>query len=117
MELISRQPLSLSATGPKHVAISPDGSWMVVAVYRGGAYNLLPVDREGRIGSVTQALKEIGSGPHPTKQATAHPHSVVFHPSGKFVIGTDFGCDRINVFAFQSGRLRRVQQMGASAGS
>src|SRR5205823_7944684 len=98
IQLISRQPLSLSATRPKRFAISPDGGYVVVAAYGGGAYNVLPVDGDGRIGSVRQVLKEIGNGPNRKRQATAHPHSVVIHPSGKFVIATDLGCDRINVF-------------------
>ena len=117
IELISRQPLSLSAIRPKRLALSPDGGSMVVAVYGGGAYNVLPIDDGGRIGPVRQILKEIGSGPHPKKQATAHPHSVVFHPGGRFVITTDFGTDRINVFSFEGGRLNRVQQLAAAPGS
>ena len=90
---------------------------MVVAIYGGGAYNVLLVDADGQIGHVTQVLKEIGCGPDPKMQATAHPHSVVFHPSGKFVVATDFGCDRINVFSFRAGRMTKIKQIGAPAGS
>ena len=43
LALIGRQALSLSAIGPRHLALSPDGRYMVVAVYGGGAYNVLPV--------------------------------------------------------------------------
>ncbi len=117
VQLISRQPLSLSATRPKHFAISPDGGFIVVAVYGGGAYNVLPINAGGDIEPVTQVLKEIGRGRDPQMQATAHPHSVVFHPSGKFVIATDFGCDRVNVFRFGDGSLKRIQQIAAPAGS
>ena len=117
IELISRQVLALSAVRPRHFAISPDGRFMVVAVYGGGAYNVLPIDGEGRMGRVSQAIKEIGFGRDSVMQATAHPHSVVFDDSGEFVAGTDFGCDRINVFAFHDGRLRKVAQLAAPAGS
>jgi 6-phosphogluconolactonase len=117
LTLISREPLSLSATRPRSLAISPDGRFMVVAVYGGGAHNVLPVGVDGQIGRVTQVLKEIGCGPDPKMQATAHPHSVVFHPSGKFVVATDFGCDRINVFSFRAGRMTKIKQIGAPAGS
>jgi 6-phosphogluconolactonase len=117
LTLISRQPLSLSATKPKGLAISPDGRFMLVAVFGGGAYNLLPLDANGKIGRVTQVLKEIGCGPDRSMQATAHPHSVVFHPSGKFVAATDFGCDRINVFSIKAGRMTKIQEIAAPAGS
>jgi 6-phosphogluconolactonase (cycloisomerase 2 family) len=117
LKLISRQSLSLSATQPTHLALSPDGRFIVVAAFGGGIYNVLPVRENGEIGSVTQSVKEIGMGVHPQKQLLAHPHSVAFHPSGNFVIGTDFGSDRVNVFEFQDGCLRCVQRVSTSPGS
>lgn len=115
--LISRQSLSLSATQPTNLALSPDGRFIVVAAFGGGIYNVLPVREDGAIGSVTQSLKEIGMGVHPQKQLSAHPHSVAFHPSGNFVIGTDFGSDRINIFEFQDGHLHCVRRVSTPPGS
>ena len=117
LELISRQPLSLSAVEPRHLAVAPDGKHLVVAVYGGGAYNVLPVSEVGTIEAVTQVIKEIGCGTHPTKQATAHPHSVIFDKTGRFVIGSDLGSDRINVFKFEDGIMARVQQVQVPSGS
>ena len=96
---------------PRHLAIAPDGQHMVVAAYGGGAYNVLPIKPDGTIGPVTQIIKEIG------RQRTAHPHSLLFHPSGQFLITTDFGADRINVFQFTAGRLTRLQQIQTPPGS
>ncbi len=45
------------------------------------------------------------------------PHSVAFHPGGRFVLATDYGCDRITVFESNDGRLRRVNTVEMSAGS
>jgi 6-phosphogluconolactonase (cycloisomerase 2 family) len=90
---------------------------MVVAAYGGGAYNVLPISPYGELGPVTQIIKEIGSSIHPLKQRTAHPHSLVFHPTGQFVISTDLGTDTINVFNFVSGRLTRLHQIRTPAGS
>jgi 6-phosphogluconolactonase (cycloisomerase 2 family) len=117
LSLVSRQALSLSAIKPRSLAISPDGKFLAVAVYGGGAYNVLPIRANGEIGPVTQILKEIGRGPHPTEQATAHPHSLIFHPSGRFVIASDVGMDRISVFAFHDGRMVRLNQIQTPAGS
>jgi 6-phosphogluconolactonase (cycloisomerase 2 family) len=117
LKLISRQSLSLSATQPTHLALSPDGRFIVVPAFGGGIYNVLPVREDGVIGSVTQSVKEIGMSVHPQQQLSSHPHSVAFHPSGKFVIGTDFGSDRINVFEFQDGCLRCLQRMSTPPGS
>ena len=47
LELVGRQPLSLSATQPRSLAISPDGRSLLVAAFGGGAYNVLPGRRIG----------------------------------------------------------------------
>ncbi|HEX4773528.1 MAG TPA: beta-propeller fold lactonase family protein [Bryobacteraceae bacterium] len=117
LALINRQALSLSSTFPRHCAVSPDGNHMVVAAYGGGTYNVLPIQADGALGRVSQIIKEIGRGADPVKQASAHPHSVVFHPSGRFLISTDFGSDRVNVFQFENGKMIRVLQKSAAAGS
>jgi 6-phosphogluconolactonase len=117
LTLINRQALSLSSTFPRHCAVSPDGGHIVVAAYGGGTYNVLPIHANGALGRVSQIIKEIGRGADPVEQASAHPRAVVFHPSGRFLISTDFGSDRINVFRFENGKMIRVLQKGAAPGS
>jgi len=115
--LISRVPLSLSATMPRQLALAPDRRFLVVAVYGGGLYNVLPVSSNGEIGRVSQAIKEIGCSVNPHRQSTAHPHSVVFHPSGNFLFSSDQGADRISVFRIDDGQITCVQRVAAVPGS
>jgi 6-phosphogluconolactonase len=115
LTLMNRQPLSLSGTRPRHIAISPDGKYLVVAVHRGGAYNLLPITCDGSVGRVTQIVKEVGAGPDPVHQTSAHPHTVVFDKSGRHFLATDEGCDRLSVFSFQNGQMMRTLQMHSHA--
>ena len=117
LSIINRQPLSLSATFPRHLAISPDGSYLVVAVYGGGAYNLLPIEANGALGCVTARRKETGSGPHPVHQASAHPHTILFDPAGRYFLASDQGCDRLSTFSLHDGRFSRTCQTPLSAGS
>lgn len=117
LDLISRVPLSLSATMPRGLAFSPDRRFLVVAVRGGGLYNVLAVAADGNIGSVTQILKEIGCSINGHRQCSAHPHSVVFHPSGKFLFGTDEGADRINVFRIDDGYMTCVHRVCTVPGS
>ncbi len=116
LSLVDRQPLSLSATEPRHLAVAPNGQYLVVAAYGGGAYNLLPISGDGELGPVTQVLKEIGGSAGSVGQASAHPHSIAVHPSGKFFVSTDFGSDRINVFAAESGLMKRVCRAAVQPG-
>lgn len=117
LALINRQPLSLSATRPRHLAISPDGSHLVVAVHGGGAYNVLPIEASGEVGRVTGIFKETGAGPHPEHQASAHPHTAVFDKAGRYFLATDQGCDRLSVFTLQDGQIARSHQSFLRPGS
>ncbi len=117
LELVTRASLSLSATMPRHLALSPDCRLLVVAVHGGGLYNVLPVGANGEIGHVVQVIKEIGCSVNGHRQRTAHPHSVVFHPSGKFLFGTDEGADRTNVFRMEDGHLSCLHRVPAVPGS
>src|ERR1035437_4093863 len=78
LTLLNRQPLSLSATAPRHLAISPDGSKLIVAVHGGGSYNVLPLHTDGSLERVSGILKEVGSGPAQERQHASHPQMVLF---------------------------------------
>jgi len=97
LTLINRQALSLSGVAPKHLALSPDGKQLVVAIAGGGAYNLLPVNADGSLGNLSGILKETGSGPHPL-QETAQPSMVAFDNAGH-AVAVDLGADRVSVLS------------------
>lgn len=54
---LARQPLSLSATHPKDLAVSPDGTVVIVAAHGGEALNVLPIAADGTLGRPTQIVK------------------------------------------------------------
>jgi 6-phosphogluconolactonase len=114
LKLVNRQRLSLSATAPRHAAVSPDGKTLVVAVHGGGAYNVLPLGADGSVGAVSGILKETGSGQH-DEQRSAHPQMVVFDRAGR-VVSADLGNDRLSVLKLDSGRLSIAGRHAAEAG-
>jgi 6-phosphogluconolactonase len=114
LKLVNRQKLSLSATAPRHAAVSPDGSALVVAVHGGGAYNVLPLGKDGSVGTVSGILKETGSGPR-DEQRSAHPQMVVFDRAGR-VVSADLGSDRLSVLKLDTARLSIAGRYAAQAG-
>jgi 6-phosphogluconolactonase len=116
LALLNRQPLSLSATSPRHMAISPDGRALVVAVHGGGAYNVLPINEDGRLGRVSGILKEIGSGRGEECQQAAHPQMVLFDKMGR-LLSADMGSGKLSVFTLDSGRLTATARRYARPGS
>jgi len=109
---LNRQPLSLSATHPRALAVSPAGDALAVAAYGGGAYNLLPIAPDGSLGRPSAILKLTGAGPDPLRQRSSHPHSVIYDPAGRFLVGSDLGADRLHLIAPRNGRLSFAAQRG-----
>lgn len=117
LTLLNRQPLSLSGIRPRHLAVSPDGRSLVVAVSGGGAYNLLPIAPDGRPGKVSGILKEVGSGLNPDHQQASHPQMVIFDPTARHLLGTDLGSDRVNVLTLADDKLTLHGRSATQPGS
>jgi 6-phosphogluconolactonase (cycloisomerase 2 family) len=117
LTLLSRTALSLSATRPRNMAVSPDGKLLAVAAYGGGIYNLIAIAQDGRLGQVCSIFKDTGCGPHAQLQASAHPHTPLFDAGGRHLLSSDFGSDRLSVFALEEGGLWRRMQRSTGAGS
>lgn len=108
LSLVQRHALSLSGTEPRSLAITPDGRYLLVALYGGGAYNVLSIGQNGQALKLQQIFKELGCGLHPGLQASSHPHTLMFDRSGSFLLAADFGSDQLSVFALsQDGELKR----------
>lgn len=117
LELLSRQPLSLSATEPRSLAVAPDGRNLLVAAFGGGAYNVLPIDASGVPGAPSTILKQVGRGSHTAEQAVAHPVAVLFHPRTGWAMGADFGADRLDFLSLQAPGFAVSHRLQCEAGS
>jgi 6-phosphogluconolactonase len=115
LQLKNRAGLSLSGILPRDLAVAADGRSVVVALHGGGAYNVLPVHEDGRLGRVSGILKETGSGPH-ALQVWAHPSAVMFDRVGR-VLAADQGSDRLSVLSLSNGELTVAGRREVAAGS
>ncbi len=95
--MLGVQPLSLSATLPRHFAISPGGKFLIVSAQGGGAYNLLPISEDGSIGRVCGIRKEVGCGRGVHSQNSAQPRAALFTERGDCILTIDHGTDTISI--------------------
>lgn len=86
-----------------HQVIDPTGHFLIVANFAGGSLAVLPIRAGGTLGDFVYRLELTGpQGPHRIEQTSAHPHHVVFDPSGRFLLAPDKGLDRVFVLRFDS---------------
>jgi 6-phosphogluconolactonase len=117
LAFMNRRALSLSATAPRHLALSPDARNAIVAVHGGGAYNLLPIGDDGRLERVTGIVKETGCGDTPEHQHGAHPQMAAFDATGRRVLALDQGTERLIVLELQDDGLVVRQRYALDMGS
>lgn len=115
LTFLNRQPTY--GTAPCYLTLDPTGKWLLIANYGDGKLTVLPILKDGGLGPPTDLVQHYGKGVNKSRQETAHAHSVLFDPSGSFVLAADLGIDRIMVYRLdtQRGRLIPHDPPGASA--
>lgn len=90
---------------PTHSSLSGDASHLFVSNYSvsedpGGSLAVLPVGADGKLKSVAQISSHPSSRVNPERQMSAHVHSTISSPDGKFVFSNDLGADKVFVYRF-----------------
>ncbi len=102
--------------GPTYISVHPGGRHLLVANYHGGSVAALPIADDGRLAEASDVKADAGTvgparAPHAPPGSFAfsghdrtHAHMIQADPSGRFVIHTDLGLDRIDVWKFDAQR-------------
>jgi 6-phosphogluconolactonase len=118
-ELTALNTVSSGAAGPAHISVHPSGKFVFTANYAGGAIAVLPIEANGKLGEPVQVIKDEGKpgGLHAASAPPGsfaisghdrpHAHMIEADPTGRFVISTDLGLDRVYVWKvdLNSGKL------------
>ena len=110
------QRVASGGTNPAHLALSPSGSWLVVANHSSGSLTSFPVGPDGLLGEEASRIDFEGTpGPHRTDQPGAKPHQVVFSPEVSWIAAPDNGLDAIHACQLDeaTGALRVDQVLAA----
>lgn len=102
LQSMARHALSLSATGPRSIEVSPDGAYLLVAAFDGGAWNAFALDAEGVPAAYPVAFKETGRGSQSPEQDAAHPSALLGHSQQPFLLASDYGTDRLSLLRADS---------------
>ncbi len=72
---------------------------LLAANYASGSVSSVAINADGSLGARVSTVTETGSGPN-RRQASAHAHSAVVDPSGRYALVPDLGADRVFVYRF-----------------
>lgn len=90
---------------PTHSSLSADASHLFVSNYSvvedpGGTLAVVPVSADGTLKPVMQMSSHPSSRVNPERQMSAHVHSTISSPDGRFVFSNDLGADKVFVYRF-----------------
>ena len=114
-----RSRLPIPGLSPCHVAVSPDGRWLVTSNYSDGSNTVVAVDGEGALSHVVhQSVNDGLLGPH-ERQEAPHAHFAQFMDRGSNgwrVYSCDLGMDSIVAFELNdaTGLLQSISGEGAT---
>lgn len=93
--------------GPCHLAIDRDGRLLFAANYASGSAAMFRLDRDGRLGAMTDLVQHHGAGPVADRQEGPHAHSVTLSPDNRFAFVADLGIDRLMAYRLdtEGGRM------------
>ena len=93
--------------GP-HLMVGASDRYVICA--NGPGIVVLPINADGSLASASDALVPPGKeGPYKREQGLgAHPHQVLFDPSGRFLISPDKGVDATHIYRFDAERGKLV---------
>jgi len=91
---------------PCHLAVDPTGTYVISANYGSGSLSVHPVLANGTLGTRSDLLQHIGSGPDPDRQAGPHAHMATF-VTDTLVLAVDLGTDGVAAYRLDvaTGRL------------
>ncbi|QTX04009.1 lactonase family protein [Agromyces archimandritae] len=90
-----------TAAGPCHLLAGPDGQWLFVANYAGGALTAHFLGMQGA-GDAAVTVAYTGSGPVADRQGAPHPHQCVVDAARGTLLVPDLGTDRIHVHSLDA---------------
>jgi len=110
LELLNN--VTSGGAGPTYLSFHPSGKFLLVANYFGGSVAVLPILADGRLGEASDIKSDTGNI-GPTKATNGppgsfavsghdrtHAHMIAADPSGRFVLHTDLGLDKIFIWKF-----------------
>src|SRR6185437_768661 len=72
-----------------------------------GSVSVIRVREDGSLGELTGFIQNVGGSVDPSIQTAPHPHWIGVSPDNRYVVVSDLGMDKVQIFRFdaESGKL------------
>ncbi|WP_020663965.1 lactonase family protein [Amycolatopsis benzoatilytica] len=98
-ELIALDVVDSGGSSPCHLAVTPNGRFLLCANYGAGSFAVFALREDGRIDGRTDLVQHSGSGPRADRQEGPHVHMAVSSADSSVVSAVDLGTDEIRSYS------------------
>lgn len=119
-ELVKISTRPTGGRGNTCVAFDRTGRYLLMTRYWEGGISVLPFDSDtGVIGELSASPVHTGSGPHPRRQSSPHPHGIHGDPETDLVYAMDLGTDKVHQYILDraTGGLSQRSDVKLATGS
>ncbi len=102
LRFLNRQPSH--GTDPCYLTVDKTGRYVLVANFMSGSVCVLPIRKDGSIGSPTDVIQHRGSSVDPVRQTGPHAHAVTLDDTGHYAFVPDLGLDKLMIYRFDPHR-------------
>jgi 6-phosphogluconolactonase len=96
LTVLNQQPSG--GAGPCHLAVSANGTCVLVANYVSGSVAVLPIESDGRLLKPSSSIQHHGSSVNHQRQEGPHAHFVTWDPANRLVLACDLGLDKVLIY-------------------
>src|SRR6202021_4301019 len=97
------RPLNTLPTGGTSTCfISTDitGKYVLMANFGSGSISVIKLKEDGSLGELTSFIQNIGHSVNPAIQTAPHPHSILVSADNRYVLVSDLGLDKVQIYRF-----------------
>ena len=99
-ELRPLNTLPTGGTSTCFISMDKTGKYVLMSNFGSGSVSVIRVKEDGSLGELTSFIQNVGHSVNPAIQTSPHPHSILVSPDNRYVIVSDLGLDKVQIFRF-----------------
>jgi 6-phosphogluconolactonase len=92
--------LPTGGTSTCYISTDKTGKYVLMANFGSGSVSVIRLKQDGSLGEMTSFIQNLGHSVNPAIQTAPHPHSIMVSNDNRYVIVSDLGLDKIQIYHF-----------------
>jgi 6-phosphogluconolactonase len=92
--------LPTGGTSTCFISTDKTGKFVLMANFGSGSISVIKLKEDGSLGETTSFVQHLGHSVNPAIQTAPHPHSILVSPDNRYVVVSDLGTDKIQIYHF-----------------